>query len=129
VVCEHLPRRWVESSRAQPGDRADADDQRPGLIPDATIVDLALGEERTAALTVLGRNGIRVAVPRRRQTAWLRGRYEDDSYLNERRTFVRYVNAPSSPTTKSISTTWATRRSRSVACAVLTASAAASSQD
>lgn len=55
--------------------------------------------------------------------------YCPGSYLNETRSFVRYVIPPSSPRWMSCSTTSATRRSRIVALAALMAVDAASSQD
>jgi len=55
--------------------------------------------------------------------------YAPGSYLNETRSFVRYVIPPSSARWMSCATTSATRRSRSVPLAALMAADAASSQD
>jgi len=55
--------------------------------------------------------------------------YAPGSYLNETRSFVRYVIPPSSARWMSCATTSATRRSRSVPLAALRAADAASSQD
>jgi hypothetical protein len=73
----------------RPGERTGADDHLAGPVPDATIIDLTLGEACAAALTVLG--GTRSRSPSEDADRLLGSAaiYEDDSYLNERRTFVR----------------------------------------